>query len=114
MVHFLAVHRNIPTRNTILAKPSLDISLCKNKFSKKNMKAMIDEKKNKNIKGDFRITEFIEFMARMASKWLILFKDCKKKYRKCKINATNKPKTSNCLLIQPQKLRYHIKIHFKL
>ena len=56
---------------------------------------MIDEKKNKNIKGDFRITEFIEFMARMASKWLILFKDCIKK-RKCKINATNKPKTSNC------------------
>ena len=26
MVHFLAVHRNIPTRNTILAKPSLNIS----------------------------------------------------------------------------------------
>ena len=40
------------------------------------MKAMNDEKKNRNIKGDFRITEFIEFIVRMASVWLTLFKDC--------------------------------------
>ena len=64
---FIAVHKNIPTRNITLAKPSLDISLYKNKFSKKIMRAMNDEKRNKNMKGDFIITEFIEFMVRMAS-----------------------------------------------
>ena len=73
---FLAVHRNIPIRNIRLAKPSLDINLYKIKFSKKIMEAMNDEKKNKSIKGDFRITEFIEFIVRMASVWLTLFKDC--------------------------------------
>ena len=72
----VAVHRNIPIRNTILAKPSLDISLYKIKFSKKIIQAINDEKKNKNIKGDFRITEFIEVIVRMASEWLTLFKDC--------------------------------------
>ena len=40
------------------------------------MKAMNEDRKNKNIKGDFRITEFIEFIVRMASEWLTLFKDC--------------------------------------
>ena len=40
------------------------------------MKAMNDDRKNKNIKGDFRMTEFIEFIVRMASEWLTLFKDC--------------------------------------
>ena len=40
------------------------------------MEAMNDEKKNKSIKGDFRITEFIEFIVRMASVWHTLFKDC--------------------------------------
>jgi hypothetical protein len=43
------------------------------------MEAMNDEKKSKRIKGDFRITEFIEFIVRMASGWLTLFKDCIKK-----------------------------------
>ena len=38
------------------------------------MKAMNDDRKNRNIKGDFRITEFIEFIVRMASEWLTLFK----------------------------------------
>ena len=32
------------------------------------MSAINVEKKNKSIKGDFNITEFIEFIARMASK----------------------------------------------
>ena len=73
---FIAVHINIPKRKIKLAKPALDVSSFKIKFSKKIMKAMSDERKNRNIKGDFRITEFIEFIVRMASEWLTLFKDC--------------------------------------
>ena len=42
---FVAVHINIPTRKIRLAKPSLDISLYKIKFSKKSIKAINDEKK---------------------------------------------------------------------
>ena len=73
---FIAVHINIPKRKIKLAKPALDVSSFKIKFSKKIMKAMNDERKNRNIKGDFRMTEFIEFIVRMASEWLTLFKDC--------------------------------------
>ena len=73
---FIAVHINIPKRKIKLAKPALDVSSFKIKFSKKIMKAMNEERKNRNIKGDFRITEFIEFIVRMASEWLTLFKDC--------------------------------------
>ena len=43
----VAVHRNIPMRNTILAKPSVDISLNKIKFSKKIIKALNDEKRTR-------------------------------------------------------------------
>jgi hypothetical protein len=89
---FLAVHRNIPIRNIRLAKPSLDINLYKIKFSKKIMEAMNDEKKNKSIKGDFRITEFIEFIVRMASGWLTLFKDCITKKENAKYTPPIKPK----------------------
>ena len=73
---FVAVHMNIPKRKIKLAKPALDVSSFKIKFSKKIMKAMNDERMNRKIKGDFRITEFIEFIVRMASEWLTLFKDC--------------------------------------
>ena len=73
---FVAVHMNIPRRKIKLAKPALDVSSFKIKFSKKIMKAMNDDRKNKNIKGDFRMTMFIEFIVRMASEWLTLFKDC--------------------------------------
>ena len=64
---FVAVHMNIPKRKIKLAKPALDVSSFKIKFSKKIIRAMNDEKKNKNMKGDFIINEFIEFMVRMAS-----------------------------------------------
>jgi len=73
---FVTVHMNIPKRKIKLAKPALDVSSFKIKFSKKIMKAMNEDRKNKNIKGDFRITEFIKFIVRMASEWLTLFKDC--------------------------------------
>ena len=73
---FVAVHINIPKRKIKLAKPALDVSSFKIKFSKKIMRAINDDRKNKNIKGDFRMTEFIEFIVRMASEWLTLFKDC--------------------------------------
>jgi len=42
---FVAVHINMPRRKIRLAKPSIDISLYKIKFSKKSMKAINDEKK---------------------------------------------------------------------
>ena len=70
---FVEVHINIPKRKIRLAKPSLDISLYKIKFSKKSMKAINDEKKNKNIKGDFKITRLIVFIVRMASEALVFF-----------------------------------------
>ena len=40
------------------------------------MHAISDEKINKNMKGDFRITKLIAFIVRMASDELVLFKDC--------------------------------------
>ena len=53
---------------------------------------MNDEKKNKSIKGDFRITEFIEFIVRMASIWLTLFKDCITKKENAKYTPPINPK----------------------
>jgi len=53
---------------------------------------MNDEKKNKSIKGDFRITEFIEFIVRMASGWLTLFKDCITKKENAKYTPPINPK----------------------
>ena len=70
---FVAVHINIPKRKIRLAKPALDISLYKIKFSKKSMKATSDEKKNNNIKGDFKINWLIIFIVRMASGALVFF-----------------------------------------
>ena len=40
---FVAVHMNIPRRKIKLAKPALDVSSFKIKFSKKIIKAMNDE-----------------------------------------------------------------------
>ena len=48
------------------------------------MRAMNDEKKNNNIKGDFKITRLIEFIVRIASKSLVVFKDCIMKKEKAK------------------------------
>ena len=56
------------------------------------MKAMNDEK-NKNIKGDFKITEFIVFIVRMASEWLTsFFKDCITKNENAKYTPPINPK----------------------
>ena len=46
------------------------------KFFKKSIAAINDEKKNKNIKGYFKITELIEFIIQIASRWLIFLNEC--------------------------------------
>ena len=68
---FVAVHKSIPIRKMRLAKHWFELSLYKNKLSKKSINAINDEKKNSTIKGDFKMTRFIEFMARIASEQLI-------------------------------------------
>ena len=82
----------MPRRKIRLAKPSLDISLYKIKFSKKSMKAINDEKKNSIIKGDFKITRLIVFIVRMASGALVFFKDCITKNENAKYTPPINPK----------------------
>ena len=89
---FKAVHKNIPQRKIRLAKPSLDISLYKIKFSKKSMNAMNDEKKNNSIKGDFKITTLIVFIVRIASESLVFFNDCITKKENAKYTPPINPK----------------------
>ena len=88
----MAVHINMPRRKIRLAKPSLDISLYKIKFSKKSMKAINDEKKNSIIKGDFKITRLIVFIVRMALGALVFFKDCITKNENAKYTPPINPK----------------------
>ena len=73
------------------------------------MKAMNDEKKNKSIKGDFRITEFIEFIIRIASEWLALFRDCMTK----KENAKYTPPINPKLIIAISSIQKSIEIILK-
>ena len=82
----------MPKRKIRLAKPSLDISLYKIKFSKKSMKAINDDKKNSIIKGDFKITRLIVFIVRMASGALVFFKDCITKNENAKYTPPINPK----------------------
>ena len=82
----------MPRRKIRLAKPSLDISLYKIKFSKKSMKAINDEKKNSIIKGEFKITRLIVFIVRMASGALVFFKDCITKNENAKYTPPINPK----------------------
>ena len=82
----------MPKRKIKLAKPSLDISLYKIKFSKKSMKAINDEKENSIIKGDFKITRLIVFIVRMASGALVFFKDCITKNENAKYTPPINPK----------------------
>ena len=56
------------------------------------MKAINDEKKNKNIKGDFKITRLIVFIVRMASEALVFFKDCITKNENAKYTPPINPK----------------------
>ena len=64
---FIAVHKNIPARKTKLANPREDKISYTKRLSKKSAKATNEEKKNRIINGDFKMTKFIEFIALMAS-----------------------------------------------
>ena len=56
------------------------------------MKAINDEKKNNNIKGDFKITRLIVFIVRMALGALVFFKDCITKNENAKYTPPINPK----------------------
>jgi hypothetical protein len=56
------------------------------------MSAINDEKKNNNIKGDFKITRLIVFIVRMASGALVFFKDCITKNENAKYTPPINPK----------------------
>jgi len=88
----VAVHKSIPIRKMRLAKPWFELSLYKNKLSKKSINAINDEKKNSPIKGDFKMTRFIEFMARIASEELIFLNDCITKKENAKYTPPINPK----------------------
>ena len=63
----VAVHKNIPPRKIRLDINWLLIVSDKIKFFKKSITAINGYKKNKNIKGDFKITELIVLIIRIAS-----------------------------------------------
>ena len=110
---FVAVHINIPKRKIRLAKPALDISLYKIKFSKKSMKATSDEKKNNNIKGDFKINWLIIFIVRMASGALVFFKDSITKNENAKYTPPIKPKLIIATLSSHKSIDIILKSIFK-
>ena len=53
---------------------------------------MNDEKKNNNIKGDFKITLLITFIVLIASEALVFFKDCITKNENAKYTPPINPK----------------------